>query len=360
MNGLIRASLRNPYAVTVMVLTIIILGVISVLSIPVDILPVFNSPAVQALTFYSGMPAESIEKDITARMERWTGQAAGTARQESRSIVGASIIRNYYRSGIDPNGALTQVNSLATAAIPTMPPGTLPPVILPFDPTSTVPACLVALDSKTQTGNDPVRHRPLRSAPIHHVGPGRGCPGGLRRQSAGRDGLSRSRQAASPQSFAARRDERPGQLQPVLCRPATRNSATPTTRSTRTRCTTWSSGWATSPIKTEHGNAIYLRDVAEPKDANFIQTNVVRVNGRRQVYIPVFRQLGMSTLDVVERREKGSARHGSRLSRPDIGLHLVMDQSIYVRASIRPWSKKGCWERFCARWSSCCSWANGG
>ena len=43
----------------------------------------------------------------------------------------------------------------------------------------------------------------------------------------------------------------------------------------------------------------YLRDVAEPKDANFIQTNVVRVNGRRQVYIPVYRQLGMSTLDVV-------------------------------------------------------------
>ena len=88
MNGLIRASLRNPYAVTVMVLTIIILGVIAVRSIPIDILPVFNSPAVQVLTFYSGMPAESIEKDITTRMERWTGQAAGTARQESRSIVG--------------------------------------------------------------------------------------------------------------------------------------------------------------------------------------------------------------------------------------------------------------------------------
>src|SRR5262249_15934932 len=81
----------------------------------------------------------------TNRMERWTGQAAGTARQESRSIVGASIIRNYYRDDIDPNGALTQVNSLASAAIPNLPPGTLPPVILPFDPTSTVPACLVAL-----------------------------------------------------------------------------------------------------------------------------------------------------------------------------------------------------------------------
>src|SRR5690348_14992803 len=102
MNGLIRASLRNPYAVTVLVLTIVVLGVLSATMIKIDILPVFNSPAVQCLTFYGGMPAASIEKDITNRMERWTGQASGIKRQESRSIVGASIIRNYFHDDTDP------------------------------------------------------------------------------------------------------------------------------------------------------------------------------------------------------------------------------------------------------------------
>src|SRR3954447_20169223 len=150
MNGLIRASLNNHHAVTVFVLTVIVLGLLAAAMIPVDILPAFKSPAVQVLTFYGGMPAANIENDITNRMERWTGQAAGTARQESRSIVGCSIVRNYYRSDIDPNGALTQVNSLASAAIPNLPPGTLSPVVLPFDPTGTTPVCLVALDSKTQ------------------------------------------------------------------------------------------------------------------------------------------------------------------------------------------------------------------
>src|SRR5713226_3184377 len=114
MNGLIRASLANPRAVTVSVLAILFVGYFSVFgdaAIPIDILPIFKSPAVQVLTFYSGMPATGIEKDITNRMERWTGQAAGTKRQESRSIVGASIIRNFYRDDVDPNGALTQVNS---------------------------------------------------------------------------------------------------------------------------------------------------------------------------------------------------------------------------------------------------------
>src|SRR5271168_5667276 len=147
MRGLIQASLGNPYAVIVGTLTVIILGVLTLIAIPQDILPVFNSPAVQVLTFYSGMPAESVEKDITSRMERWTGQAAGTSRQESRSIVGCSIVRNFYREDVDPNGALTQVNSLASAAIPNLPPGTLPPVILPFDPTGSTPICLVAVDS---------------------------------------------------------------------------------------------------------------------------------------------------------------------------------------------------------------------
>src|SRR6266849_3602136 len=151
MNGLIRFSLGNWYAVVVLVLTIVVIGALIITMIPIDILPAFKSPAVQVLTFYGGMPAANVENDITNRMERWTGQAAGTAKQESRSIVGCSIVRNYYRDDVDPNGALTQVASLASAAIPSLPPGTLPPVILPFDPTSTTPTCIVALDSKSQS-----------------------------------------------------------------------------------------------------------------------------------------------------------------------------------------------------------------
>ena len=156
MNGLIRASLGNPYAVTVMSLTLIILGVLSLTLIPIDILPVFKSPAVQTLTFYGGMSADSIANDISNRMERWTGQANGTLRQESRSIIGASIVRNYFQGDVDPNGALTQVNSLSLAVIPNLPPGTLPPVVLPFDPTAMTPVCIVAVDSQNPANNESV------------------------------------------------------------------------------------------------------------------------------------------------------------------------------------------------------------
>ncbi len=156
MNGLIRASLGNPYAVTVMSLTFIVLGVLSLTMIPIDILPVFKSPAVQTLTFYGGMSANSVANDISNRMERWTGQANGTLRQESRSIIGASIVRNYFQGDVNPNGALTQVNSLSLAVIPNLPPGTLPPVVLPFDPTAMTPVCVVAVDSPDPANNESV------------------------------------------------------------------------------------------------------------------------------------------------------------------------------------------------------------
>src|SRR5437870_2258781 len=116
---IVRASLKNPYAVAVLALMILVLGVVAVLSIPVDILPVFKAPAVQVLTYYSGMPSSSVEKTITNRIERWTNQATGCRRIESRSTLGVSVVRLYFREDIDPNFALTQVNALALGALPT-------------------------------------------------------------------------------------------------------------------------------------------------------------------------------------------------------------------------------------------------
>ncbi|MBI3862314.1 MAG: efflux RND transporter permease subunit [Planctomycetia bacterium] len=341
MNGLIRASLANPRAVTVSVLAILFVGYFAATSIPIDILPVFKSPAVQVLTFYGGMPASSIEKDITNRMERWTGQAAGTARQESRSIVGASIIRNYYRDDIDPNGALTQVNSLASAAIPNLPPGTLPPVVLPFDPTSTVPACLVALDSGGKeneaimydVGRYEVRNMIMASpgavAPVVYGGKLRAVLAYLDRERLqGRN------------------------LSPVDVMQALDNyNIFLPTGSAKFGDTDYAidsnsmydlpEKMGEIPLRTERGNATFLRDVATPMDTAFIQTNVVRVNGERQVYIPVYRQLGSSTLDVVNNLKKSVPDMQSRLSRPDVKLNVVMDQSVYVRHSIVSLAEEG-------------------
>jgi multidrug efflux pump subunit AcrB len=340
MKGLIRASLNNHYAVTVLVLTVAVLGSLTVLSIPIDILPAFTSPAVQVLTFYGGMPADNVEKDITNRMERWTGQAAGTARQESRSITGCSIVRNYYRDDIDPNGALTQVNSLASAAIPNLPPGTLPPVILPFDPTGTTPVCLVALDSKTQpeailydTGRYEVRNMimgaPGAVAPVVYGGKLRAVIAYLDRARLQARGLSPLDVMNSLDRFN------------VFLPTGTAKFGNTEYALDSNSMYDFVDRMRGIPLKTRQGPPIFLGDVADPRDASLIQTNIVRVNGRRQVYIPVYRQAGTSTLSVVDGLKEQVPGMKAKLTQPDIDLKVVMDQSVYVRHAIHSLVEEG-------------------
>src|SRR5256885_5871570 len=99
--GIIKAALGNVYAVIVLALLIVTLGLLAVAGLPVDILPAFKTPAVQVLTFYSGMPAASVEKTITNRVERYVNQAPGVRRMESRSLPGVSVVKSYFRDDID-------------------------------------------------------------------------------------------------------------------------------------------------------------------------------------------------------------------------------------------------------------------
>src|SRR5438132_6102979 len=99
------------------------------------------------MNYYAGMPTSSVEKTITNRIERWTNQATGCQLVESKSTLGVSVVRLYFRDDVDPNGALTQVNSLALGTLPTLPPNTLPPVVLPFDPTGTIPLGVLSVTS---------------------------------------------------------------------------------------------------------------------------------------------------------------------------------------------------------------------
>src|SRR5207247_9381853 len=115
--------------------------------------------AVQILTRYAGMPAETMERDIPRRLERWTGQSNGVARQESKSMIGVSVVKDYFRPDIDPNTAMSQVSSLAMSDLYYLPPGTIPPMVMPFDPTASTPSGLLTVlrdgqDEQTVHGID--------------------------------------------------------------------------------------------------------------------------------------------------------------------------------------------------------------
>src|SRR5260370_18360464 len=81
---LVRVSVFNPYLVIVLCLMIAVIGVVVTPSpwhqgrIAVDILPAYETPAVQVLTLYPGMPPEFMDRTITNPIERWTDHTNGT------------------------------------------------------------------------------------------------------------------------------------------------------------------------------------------------------------------------------------------------------------------------------------------
>src|SRR5580658_2596696 len=139
-----RFAIRYPYLIIVICLITCVVGVTSLVRMPVDLFPPIKIPVIVVATFYSGMPPEQIENDITGQFERMFTLASGIDHMESRSLTGVSLIKVYFQPGTSPESDAASVANLALASLRYLPPGTLPPIVMPFD-ASSLPVCLVTL-----------------------------------------------------------------------------------------------------------------------------------------------------------------------------------------------------------------------
>src|SRR5487761_2394302 len=139
-----RFAIRYPYLIIVICLITCVVGVTSLKRMPVDLFPPIKIPVVVVATFFSGMPPEQIENDITGQFERFFTLASGIDHIESRSLPGVSLIKIYFQPGFNADSAVTSIANLAMADLRRLPPGTLPPVVLQFD-ASSLPVCLITL-----------------------------------------------------------------------------------------------------------------------------------------------------------------------------------------------------------------------
>jgi multidrug efflux pump subunit AcrB len=329
---MVKAALKNPYAVIVLALAILVIGLIAIAKLPTDILPTFKTPAVQIVTFYPGMPAEVMEKDIMTRLERWTGQSNGIAQQEAKAMIGVCVVKDFFREDIDPNTAMSQVTSLAMSDLFYLPPGTIPPMVMPFDATATIPLCLISVSSPQfdETKLYDVAYFDLRNRlqSITGVIAPAVYGGRLRRILAYVDPLKAQARNLSPLDVMdAVRDfnvmiptgnAKFGALDYQI----NTNGMVPAVAQLNDL-----------PLRVGNGPPTYIRDVAKVEDSHQIQTNIVRVNGKRQVYIPIYRQPGANTIAVVEGIKAQLKPILERIK--GINLDVVMDQSVYVRQAIR-------------------------
>jgi len=324
-------AIRNPYFIVVVCLVIAIVGLTSLVRMPVDMFPVMNIPVVVVATFYSGMPPEQIETDITSRFERFFTLGAGIEHIESRSLPGVSVIKVYFQPGTNPDSDVTTISNLAMAQLRRLPPGTLPPVVLKFD-ASSLPVCLVTFKGE---GLNETALRDLAQFQVRNqVGsvPGASVPqpfGGRYRQimvyadpyKLEAHQLSLMDVVRSVNNANLILPAGDVQLGPLDYNIYT-NSQLPTVQAIDQL-----------PIKTVGQSPVRVADIGYAKDAQQIPTHLVRVDGQPPVYLPVLKQGGdTNTIAVVDGiRER--LRHLFDVPK-ELVTKVVFDQSAFVKTAI--------------------------
>ncbi len=326
-----RFAIRNPYFIIVACLVIAVVGVTSLVRMPVDLFPHINIPEVVVATFYNGMPPEEIETEITGRFERFFTLGSGIDHIESRSLPGVSIIKIYFQPGTNADSDVTMISNLAMANLRRLPPGTLPPVVLRFGGSS-LPVSLVTLKgeglSETQLrdlGQFAVRNQ-LATVPGASVPPPFG--GKYRQIMVYADPMKLQAYHLSLMDVVRAVDNS------NLILPAGDAKIGPFDYNIYTNSQIQNvADIGNIPVKTVGQSPVTVGDLGSPEDAHQIQTNIVRVDGQRSVYLPILKQGGgTNTIAVVN----GVKEVISKLF--DVPQQLVtrtaFDQSVFVKAAI--------------------------
>ncbi|HTP32368.1 MAG TPA: efflux RND transporter permease subunit [Candidatus Acidoferrales bacterium] len=326
-----RFSIRNPYFIIVICLALVVIGITSFARMPVDLFPTINLPEVVVATFYSGMPPEDIETDITNPLERFFTLASGIDHMESRSLLGVSIIKVFFQPGTNADADVTELSNLALADLKRLPPGTLPPVVLKFD-ASSLPVCLVTLKGEG-----------LNETQLHDIG-----------QFTIRNQIAVVKGAEIPPPFGGKYRQVMVYVDPYkllsrqlsvmdvvnainrnnLILPAGDVKMGPYDYYVYSNSLVHKVEELNGvPIKTAGARWVSVSDVGEARDANQIQYNIVRVDGQRSVYLPIMKQGGdTNTIAVV------NGIHDMIGKLFDVPRQLVpsvvFDQSAFVKQAI--------------------------
>ncbi len=324
-------SIRNPYFIIVICLVLLVIGVTSIARMPVDLFPPINLPEVVVATFYSGMPPEDIETDITDPLERFFTLAAGVDHMESRSLLGVSIIKVYFQPGTSPDADVTQLSNLALADLKRLPPGTLPPVVLKFD-ASSLPVALVTV--KGEGLNETQLHDYAQFQIRNQITsvPGSSIPGVFGR-------IYRQIMVyVDPYKLSSRQMSLMDVVGAVnnsnLILPAGDVKMGPYDYFVYSNSLVDNMDQLNKvPIKVDGHSWVTVNDVGKAEDAHGIQTNIVRIDGQKSAYIPVMKQGGDSNTIAVVNGVRELIKHLYDIPKQMV-TSIVFDQSVYVKEAI--------------------------
>ncbi len=114
--------IRRPVTAIVISLVILLLGFLSILSLPIGQYPDITPPTVQITTNYNGADAQTVEQTVTTPIETQVNGTPGMAYMQSNSTSsGQSTITVTYNVGADVTSGALDVQNRVGIATPSLP-----------------------------------------------------------------------------------------------------------------------------------------------------------------------------------------------------------------------------------------------
>jgi len=334
----IGGALRRPVTVVIGVVSIMLAAVLALLSMKRDIFPNLDIPTIYVIQGYGGMGPDQMEGYLVSTYEVHFLYIPGIKSIESKSIQNLSLMKISLQPGTNMSEAMAAAVALVDRARTLMPPGTLEPFVIRFDPGS-LPVGQLVLSSQTKTIDEIQDLAFVRIRSQLATVPGVQAPppfGGNARTIVINVNANKLRQ------FNISGDE-------IVNALATGNMITPY-GNVRTgplmRITPINTDLPDIheldylPIRTGPGPAIFLRDVGNVTDASDILAGYALYNGRRTVYLPVPKRSDASTLSVVAAVREALPRMQAVLP-PDVTVSYEFDQSKHVTEAIEDVLQEG-------------------
>ncbi|MBI1648655.1 efflux RND transporter permease subunit [Hyphomicrobium sulfonivorans] len=325
---IVRYALSHRHSIGVLALLLLLLGGLGGRGMSTDILPAVNIPAINLIWTYQGLNPQEMASKLTSFSELAVMNNVDNIREvRSETVNGVGIVRVTFQPGTNVTDAFAQVTSVSQTILRRMPPGTNPPLIVPYVPSS-VPIIQLVLASDTLTDGALYDYARLAlRAQIQSI-PGIRLTlpyGGASRQvmidlkpealqaygiSAGDIARATATQNLTLPSGSLRVDERDITI--------TTNASPETV-----------ANFADLPLRSVDGRVVRVSDVASVRDGQAVQTNIARLDGQNAVIVQILKLGDASTLDIVQQIHARMPE--LRAAAPEgITIAPVFDQSVFV------------------------------
>ena len=329
---IVRLALRRPYTFVVVAILLLILGPIVIYRTPTDIFPNINIPVVSILWNYTGLNAQEMSDRIVYLTERsLTTTVDDIEHSESQSLNGIGVVKVFFQPNAKIEKAIAQITAISQTQLRQLPPGTTPPLVITYS-ASSVPIVQLALSgpklSEQQLFDLGVNFIRTRLVTI----PGCAIPypyGGKQRQvMVDLNTNALQSKGLSPMDVVNAISAQNLILPAGTSKIGNFEYDVDVNGSPRTVAEL-----NDLPIKTVGNSTIYIRDVAYVRDGFPPQTNIVHVDGKRAALLTVLKTGNASTLDIISGIKSLLPQLLAGLPQ-QLDVHLLADQSLFVRASI--------------------------